>query len=163
MKVIKPLRRTTRSAAMADEHILHKAERLAAKKNLEFTGISFSSLPDSHIISNLGRIGINLDSSGVVNIKNLEVDRLVLSANQKKKLPKCKATPLASDDEREERLEDVLSHACGDLNENALDLENDQILDLSPVRRKKKYNNAKNHFNGKLPKKPKTPSMICRK
>jgi hypothetical protein len=38
--------------------------------------------------------------------------------------------------------------------------EGDQIIDLSPLRRKKKYNNAKNIMKGKLPKKPKTPSKI---
>jgi hypothetical protein len=157
---IKQLRRSTRAAAMADEHTLDKAERLAAKRNLESSGNSFSSFPDSQIISNLGRVGINLGSSDVVVIKNLEVDRLVLCANQKKSLPKCNARTLDSDDEREQRLEDVLSYACGNLNENALEMENDQIIDLSPVRRKKKYNNAKYHIKGKLPKKPKTPSKI---
>jgi len=41
-----------------------------------------------------------------------------------------------------------------------LDMENDQIIDLSPLRQKKKYNNAKNTGKGKLPRKPKTPSKI---
>jgi len=48
----------------------------------------------------------------------------------------------------------------GNLNENLLEAENDQIIDLSPIHRKKKYNNAKNAKHGKLPKKPKTPSKI---
>jgi hypothetical protein len=34
-------------------------------------------------------------------------------------------------------IEAVLNHSCGDLNENVLDTENDHIVDLSPVRRKK--------------------------
>jgi hypothetical protein len=101
------------------------------KKNLE--GNSFSSFSDSHIISNLGRIGINLATSDVAFIKNLEVDRVVLSAN---KNIKVKATNLLSDDEREERLEEVLNHACGNFNEILLDAENDHILDLSPISRK---------------------------
>jgi hypothetical protein len=46
--------------------------------------------------------------------------------------------------EREERLEEFLNHVCGNLNESFLDTEYDHILDLSPVSRKKKYNNAKN-------------------
>ena len=142
----------------ADEHTLHKVERMALKKNLESSGTSFSNFPDSVIISNLGRIGINLASSDVVVIKNLEVDRLVLGANLKK--PKSVGNNFASDDEREERLEAVLDHVCGNLNENVLDAENDQIIHLSPIRRKKKYNNAKNAKHGKLPKKPKTPSKI---
>ena len=38
-----------------------------------------------------------------------------------------------SDEERDARLEAVLSHACGNLNENMQDLESDHIIDLSPV------------------------------
>jgi hypothetical protein len=103
------------------------------KKNLE--GNSFSSFSDSHIISNLGRIGINLATSDVAFIKNLEVERLVLSAN---KNIKVKATNPISDDERGERLEEVLNHVCGNLNESLLDTKYDHILDLSLVSRKKK-------------------------
>jgi hypothetical protein len=112
-------------------------------------------------LSNLGRIGINLGSSDVAVIKNLEVDRLVLCAKQNKVIPI--ASPDEFDDERDERLDAVLNHACGDLNENVLDTERDHILDLAPVQRKKKYGNAKNLKNGKLPKKPKTPSKIILK
>ena len=157
---IKELRRSARIAALADIHTLHKAEGLTAKKNLEYPGNSFTTFPASKIISNLGRVGINLGSSDVVVIKNLEVDRLVLCANQKKSCPKPRCSSIDSDVEREDRLEAVLSHACGNLNENMLDTENDQIIDLSPLRRKKKYNNAKNTNKGRLPKKPKTPSKI---
>jgi hypothetical protein len=135
---VKLLRRSTRSAARADEHTLLKAERLTAKKNLEFVGTSFSSFSDKQVISNLGRIGINLGPSGVAVIKNLEVDRLVLRANKKKGILKSNITNLESDEEREDRLEAVLSHAYGNLNEILLDVENDQIFDLSPLRRKKK-------------------------
>jgi hypothetical protein len=69
-------------------------------------------------------------------------------------------TTVDSDDEQVERLEAVLNHACGDLNENVLDTENDHIMDLAPVGRKKIYINAKNPKNGKLPNKPKTTSKI---
>jgi hypothetical protein len=87
---------------MADVHSLHKAERLMVKKNLEFPYNSFTSFPDSKVISNLGRVGINLGSSDVVVIKNLEVDRLVLCVNQKKSIPKPKYSSIDSDDERED-------------------------------------------------------------
>jgi len=157
---IKAPRRSSRNAATADVHTLHKAERPAAKKNLEFPGNSFTSFPDSKVLSNLGRVGINLGTSDVVTIKNLEVDRLVLCANTKKGSAKSKLSNLESDDERDDQIDAILSHACGNLNENLLEEENDQIIDLSPLRRKKKYNNAKNTVNGKLPKKPKTPSKI---
>jgi hypothetical protein len=157
----KELCRSTRTTSLADAHTLHKAKWLMAKKNLEFTGNSFTTFPDSKVISNLGRVGINLGSSDVAIIKNLEVDRLVLGANQKKSLLKSNTTNFVSDEEREDRLEAVLSHACGNLNENMLDMENDHIIDLSASRRKKKkYKNAKNTNKGKLSKKPNTPSKI---
>ena len=70
---------------------------------------------------------------------------------------------LDSDDEREARLDAVLSHACGNLNENMQDVETDLIIDLFPIRRKKKSSTAKNPKNGRLPKKPKTPSKIVLK
>jgi hypothetical protein len=89
---------------------------LAKKKNLG--GNSFSSFSDSCIISNLRRVGINLATSDAVLIENLEVDRLVLRAN---KNIKVNTTNVISDDEREERLEEVLNHACGNLNESLLD------------------------------------------
>jgi hypothetical protein len=120
---------------------------MAAKKNLESKGISFTSFSNSQVLSNLGRIGINLGSSDVVVIKNLEVDRLILCGKQKKII--ANSSTVDSGDEQDERLEAVLSHACGDLNENVLDTERDHIVDLTPVRRKKKYNNAKNSKNGK--------------
>jgi hypothetical protein len=78
------LRRSKRVAAVADVHTLHKVEFMAAKRNLESKGISFTSFSDSQILSNLGRIGINLGTSYVAVIKNLEVDRLVLCAKQKR-------------------------------------------------------------------------------
>jgi hypothetical protein len=127
------LRWSSRNAGKADEHTLLKAERLAKKKNLE--GISFSSFSDSRIISNFSRVGINTNTSGVVRIKNLEVDRLVVYAN---KNIKVHTTDLISDDEREDRLEEALNHAGGFLNESLLDAENDHILDISPISHKKK-------------------------
>jgi len=161
---IKELRRSSRNAAKADIHTLQKAERLTAKKNLEFTGNSFNNFTDSKVIFSLGRVGINLDSSHVAILKNLKVDRLILHANTKKRsIPKSKYSSIESDEEREERLEAIFNHACGNLNENMLDKENDQIIDLSPLPRRKKYNNAKNTKRGKLPQKPKTPSKIITK
>ena len=156
---IKVLRRSSRIAATADVHTLHKVQRMAAKKNL-VRGNSLTSFPDSKVLANLGRIGINLGTSDVVSIKNLEVDKLVLCANEKKGSTKSRLSNLESDDERESRIEEILSHTCGNLNENLLEEESDQIIDLSPLRRKKKYNNAKNIMKGKLPKKLKTPSKI---
>jgi NADPH:quinone reductase-like Zn-dependent oxidoreductase len=104
-----------------------------------------------------GRLAINTNTSGVVRIKNLEVDRLVVCTNKNNK---GNANDLISDDERKERLQEALNHAGGFLNESLFDAENDHILDLSPISRKKKFNNAKKQKTGNLPKKPKTPSKI---
>jgi hypothetical protein len=95
--VVPCLRRSKRVAAMADVHTLHKVELLASKRNLESKGTSFTSFSDSNILSNLGRIGINLGTSDVDVIKNLEVDRLVFCAKQNKVLPN--ASTIDSDDE----------------------------------------------------------------
>ena len=69
---------------------------------------------------------------------------LVVLANKKKGNLNSKKLLVETDDERDARLEAVLSHACGKLNENLQDLESDHIIDLSPVRRKKRSNTAKN-------------------
>jgi len=79
---------------------------------------------------------------------------------KKKRSIKSRLSNFESDDERESQIDAILSHACGNLNENLLEDESDQIIDLSPLPRKKKINNAKKILKGKLPKKPKTPSKI---
>ena len=85
------IRRSSRSKAKADDHTLEKTTRMAAKRNLESPGNSFTTYSDSQITSNLGRVGINLGSSDVVvkasaiAIKNLEVDKMVVAAKNKKK------------------------------------------------------------------------------
>jgi len=159
------VRRSARNKATADEHTLKKTARMAAKKNLESTGSSFTSFSDNRITSNLNNIGINLGStasaikSSTIAIKNLEIDRLALQASKKLDKSKSKFSH-AESDEKEDRQEAVLSYVSGNLNENMQDTEVDHIIDLSPVRRKKKSTAAKNLKNGKLPKKPKTPSKI---
>jgi len=84
----------------------------------------------------------------------------VVLANKKKCNLKSNKLLDESAEERDARLEADLSHACGNLNENMQDLESDHIIDLSPVRRKKKSSTAKNPKTGRIPKKPKTPSKI---
>ena len=69
---------------------IQKTERMAAKKNLESPGTSFTSFSYLRIVSNLGRVSINLGSSddivkaSTVSIKNLEIDKLVVHANKKR-------------------------------------------------------------------------------
>jgi predicted polyphosphate/ATP-dependent NAD kinase len=133
------IRRSIWNKDKADEHTLHKTSRVAAKKNLE-PGTSFTSFSDSHVISNLGRVGFKLGQTdkivkaSSVAIKNLEIDRMVVLADKKKCNLKSNKLLDESDDERDARLEAVLSQACGNLNENLQVLESDHIIDLSPVR-----------------------------
>ena len=98
--------------------------------------------------------------ASAVAIKNLEVDKMVVAAKTKKSNINSKKLQDESEDERDARLDAVLSHVGGDLNENMQDQEYDHIIDLSPVHRKKKSSAAKNLKTGKIPKKPKTPSKI---
>jgi len=66
---------------------------------------------------NLGRVGINLGSidnvveASTVTIKNLEVDRFVVVANQKKSKLNSNNLQVESDVEREDRPDAFLSHA----------------------------------------------------
>ena len=58
----------------------------------------------------------------VVAIKNLEVDEMVVAAKNKKKSNlNSKKLQDESEDERDARLDAVISHVGGDLNENLQD------------------------------------------
>jgi hypothetical protein len=69
-----------------DEDILTKAQRLAAKHNLEISELSFVPLDPKIITSNCEKIRISLGSNethvlqSVVAIKNIEIDRLMVAA-----------------------------------------------------------------------------------
>jgi hypothetical protein len=69
-----------------DEDILSKAQRLAAKRNLEISESSFISFDPKIITSKCEKIGISLGSTenevlySVVSIKNIEIDRLTVAA-----------------------------------------------------------------------------------
>lgn len=160
------LRRSSRSQAKNDDHTLEKTTRMAAKMNLEVLGKSFTTFSDSRISSNLNRVGINLGSdysfvlASTVAIKKLEINRMVVCAKQKK-TSKNNHKPLeVSDEERESRLDVVLDHISGNLNENTHEQKIDQLIDLSSVNRRKKASKAKNTKTGQLAKKPKTPSKV---
>jgi hypothetical protein len=84
------LRRSNRSMAKNDEHMMAKVARMAAARNLETTGNkSFTSFSDSRISSSMKKVGIsfgrddNLVKSSTVAIKNIELDRLALSTKKK--------------------------------------------------------------------------------
>ena len=136
---------------------------------------SFASFSDSHFSSNLDNIGISLGRddnvirSSTIVIKNIEIDRLVVTAKKKvenkyKSNVKNKSTSNIrdfSDEKGEERREAVLNHVCGDINEDSLEQEYDHVFsDLNPIPRKKKSTSATKIKNGKPPKNPRTPSKL---
>jgi hypothetical protein len=85
------LRRSSHAQAKSDDHTLKKTTRMAEIRNLEAPGNkSFVSFSNSRISSNLDKLGIslgrddNLVRSSTVAIKNIELDRLVVAAKNKK-------------------------------------------------------------------------------
>ena len=137
---------------------------------------SFASFSDSRFSSNLDNITVSLGRddnvirSSTTAIKNIEIDRLVVTAKKKvenkyKSNVKNKSTSNItdfSDEKGEERREAVLNHVCGDINEDSLEQEYDHVFnDLNPIPRKKKSTSATKIKNGKPPKNPRTPSKLC--
>ena len=111
----------------------------------------------------------NVIKSSTIAIKNIEIDRLVVTTrkkveNKNKKNVKINSTSNItdfSDDEGEERLEAVLNHVSGDINEDSLEQNFDRVFSyLNHVPRKKKSNSVTKIKNGKPPKKPRTPSKL---
>jgi hypothetical protein len=94
-----------------DENILTKAQRLAAKRNLEIYELSFIPIQPKIITSIREKIGITLGSTenevlqSVVSIKNIEIDRLTVAA--KSTLP-CSVNTFHDAEEAE--LDDESSH-----------------------------------------------------
>jgi hypothetical protein len=83
---------------------------------------------------------------------------MLIEKNKNNKI--SKPLLLESDDEKDAHLDAILGHVCGKSNENVRVLENDLILDISPVDRKNRSSFAKNLKKGKSSKKPRTPSKI---
>jgi hypothetical protein len=169
------LRRSNRTQTKSDEHTLEKTTRMAEIRNLKAPGTkSFVSFPNSRISSNLDKPGISLGRddnvirSSTVAIKNIEIDRLVVTAKNKKQQKdnskNNKKSPTITDyndEERDERLEATLNHICGDINEEAQEQHYENICcDLKAVPRKSKLSSANKIKNGRPPKKPNTPSKI---
>jgi hypothetical protein len=68
----------------SDEDIMSKAQRLAAKLNLENSEFPYVTLEPKVIVSNLNNVGIRLGRNdcevlnSVISIKNIELDRLTV-------------------------------------------------------------------------------------
>jgi hypothetical protein len=123
------LRCNNRYQVKKDDHMLKNTARMAEIHNLETTGNKlFVSFSDSRITSNLDKLGISLGRdnnvirSSSVAIRNIEIDRLVVSAthrtkNTNKNMNSRKSSTIIdySDEDEEERLEATLSQVCGDI------------------------------------------------
>jgi hypothetical protein len=100
--------------------------------------------------------------------KNIEMDRLVVSASHRPKnknntTKNSKSYTIIdySDDDEEERLEETLNHVCRDIYGDSQEHNHDRDLcDLKAGPRKKKSGSANKIKNGRLPKKPNTASKI---
>jgi hypothetical protein len=145
-----------------DEDILSKAQRLAAKRNLELSESSFISLSPEVIISNCEKIEISLGSSenqvlqSVVAIKNIEIDRLTVA-------PSSYSRSLLSDAEEAE-FDAALSHTADRWDDESELTTLDKCCELSVAPRRKKSNKAFSNRKVNRPSiKPFTPSKISLK
>jgi hypothetical protein len=170
------LRHSNNTQIRSDEHTLQKTTRMAEIRNLEAPGTkSFVYFPNSHISSNLDKLGISLGRddnvirSSTIAIKNIEKDRLVVTAKNKKQQKdnskNNKKSPTITDysnEDRDEKLEVTLNHICGDINEETQEQNYKNIYcDIKIVPRKSKSSSANKIKNGKPPKKPSNLSKIC--
>jgi hypothetical protein len=148
-----------------DEDILSKAQRLAAKRNLETSELSFIPFDPKFITSNCEKIGITLGSTenkvlqSVVSIKNIEIDRLTVAAKS--------TSPFSVNnfhDEEEAVLDDELSHITDRWDDDSELCGLDRCCELTVAPRRKKANRTILKGNVNRPsKKPITPSKISLK
>ena len=145
-----------------DEDTMIKAQRLAAKRNLETSEFSFITYKPKTIISNMKNIGVKLGKNekevlqSVVAIKNIEIDRLAVAANSPSP-HKITEIENGEDEEIDAELSLITQNWDDDAVPSALNL----CYDLNVVPRRKKANRARSIGKGtRLPIKPVTPSKI---
>jgi hypothetical protein len=150
---------------VSDEDTLSKAQRLAAKRNLEISEYSFLPFKPKVIATKLNNVGIRLGRNdkevltSAISIKNIEVDRLMASSISS---PSIRRAVLNEEDDND--IDEHLSHAIKRWDENS---EHDDLewgYDLSAVPCRKKANRFT--YAGRVPrpsKKPITPSKISLK
>jgi hypothetical protein len=144
-----------------DEDIMSKAQRLAAKRNLETSEFSFITYNPKTIIPNMKNIGINLGKNekkvlnSVVAIKNIEIDRLAVTA--KSSYP----FNIRTDEEESEEFDADLSHITQSWDDDVVSNGIDLCYDLNDVPCRKKVNRARSIWKfTRHPKKLITPSNI---
>ncbi|PWZ41652.1 hypothetical protein Zm00014a_022684 [Zea mays] len=150
---------------VSDEDTLSKAQRLAAKRNLEISEYSFLPFKPKVIATKLNNVGIRLGRNdkevltSAISIKNIEVDRLMASSISS---PSIRRAVLNEEDDND--IDEHLSHAIKRWDENS---EHDDLewgYDLSAVPCRKKANHFTYAWRVPRPsKKPITPSKISLK
>ncbi|KAL5647508.1 hypothetical protein ACJX0J_041863, partial [Zea mays] len=124
-----------------DEDILSKAQRMAAKRNLEISELSFIPFHSKIITSKCEKIGISLGTTenevlqSVVSIKNIEIDRLTVAAKSTSPF-----TANTFNDEEDNVLDDELSHIAERWDEDSELCGLDQCCELTVAPRRKKAN-----------------------
>jgi hypothetical protein len=122
----------------SDEDIMSKAQRWAAKRNLESSEFSFITYNPKTIISNMKNIGINLGKNekkvlnSVVAIKSIEIDRLAVTA--KSSYP----FNIRTDEEESEEFDAELSHITQSWDDEVVSNGTDLCYDSNDVSRRKK-------------------------
>lgn len=108
------------------EKIIEKAMNLVAKKNSMDPGncISFPFISDSNTVTRIANLGVSMgrDSSvmsSVTSLKNIEIDRLKVSAKNISGSNRSSSPKINLDEEEEDLLDAQLSQICENFNECA--------------------------------------------
>lgn len=162
---VEAVTRASSKRVASDEDIMSKAQRLVAKRNLEISECSFVSFKSKIITTNLNNVGIRLGRNdnevlkSVEAIKNMEVDRLIVSTNSSSSVH-C----IDLDKEEEDEIDTHLSNASKRWDDNSDQDGLEWGYHLSVVSRRKKANHFTSVRRASRPsKKPVTLSKISLK
>jgi hypothetical protein len=117
---------------------MSKAQRLATRRNLGGgNSESFTSLSATSISFDMHKLGINLGSNdneiqlSVMSVKNIEIDRLSVSANKRSKSKNGGSMNRVISFESDDELDTSLTHICRDINKDLHgDCLDDMLIDL---------------------------------
>jgi hypothetical protein len=148
-----PTRSSPRLAGALEEHVMDKARKRAALKNLEpiegnISNPSFPSFSDIVIHSELSKIGVSLGknsseiSDSLKRLRSLEAKRLT-SVSPSKAMENPRHIALLDDEEDEDLDNTTLGHLCGNLMDEVLDEDSDHLsCDFQVVFKKNKLQSS---------------------
>jgi hypothetical protein len=162
---VEAVTRASSKRVASDEDTMSKAQRLAAKHNMEISECSFVSFKPKIITTNLNNVGIRLSRNdnevlkSVEAIKNMEVDRLIISTNSSSSVH-C----IDLDKEEEDEIDTHISNASKRWDDNSDQDGLEWGYDLSVVSRRKKANHFTSVRRASRPsQKPVTLSKVSLK